>query len=70
VLCHRLSRETLYKLRRTYAGGWKDEEATGRPGPYAPNIDDGVKVNIRPFQDAGVLAVEEVIKSGERTTRT
>ncbi|MCC7107423.1 MAG: hypothetical protein IT307_19980 [Chloroflexi bacterium] len=41
---------------------WKGEEAEGRPGPYAPDIDDGVKVNIRPFQEAGLLAVKEVIK--------
>jgi hypothetical protein len=116
VLYHRLSRETLYKLRTTYAGGligrlrgeqdrarqasdarkvsdlqfeiedveefrtrveriersdelkyrvrcrWKGEEATGRPGPYAPDVNDGVKVNIRPFQEAGLLAVKEIIK--------
>lgn len=116
MLYHRLSPETLYKLRTTYAGGfigrlrgeqdrarqagdtrkvsdlqlqmedveefhariekiergyelkyrircrWKDEEATGRAGPFAPDIDDGVMVNIRPFQEAGVLAVKEVIK--------
>jgi hypothetical protein len=41
---------------------WKGEEETGRPGPYAPDIDDGVKVNIRPFQEAGLLTVKEVIK--------
>ena len=41
---------------------WKGEEAAGRPGPYAPDIDDGVKVNIRPFQEAGLLAVKQVIK--------
>jgi hypothetical protein len=41
---------------------WKGEEENGRPGPYAPDIDDGVKVNIRPFQEAGLLAVKEVIK--------
>jgi hypothetical protein len=41
---------------------WKGEEAEGRQGPYAPDIDDGVKVNIRPFQEAGLLAVREVIK--------
>ncbi len=116
VLYHKLSRETLQKLRAQYAGSliehlrsdqerarargentrvteiqlqiedveefrnriekiergdelkyrircrWKGEEATGRPGPYAPDIDDGVKVNIRPFQEAGILAVREVIK--------
>ncbi|MCL4534925.1 MAG: BREX-1 system adenine-specific DNA-methyltransferase PglX [Chloroflexi bacterium] len=116
VLYHKLSRETLQKLRAQYAGGllaqlraeqerarakgetararelqlqiedveefrsrlekiergderkyrircrWKGETETGRPGPYAPDIDDGVKVNIRPFQEAGLLAVKEVIK--------
>jgi len=116
LLYHKLSRETLQRLRAQYAGGvierlradqerartrgsgdevtqlqlqiedveefrsriekiergdelkyrircrWKGEEATGRPGPYAPDIDDGVKVNIRPFQEAGVLAVKQVIK--------
>ena len=116
VLYHKLSRETLQKLRAQYAGTlierlradqerargrgestrvteiqlqiedveefrsriekiergdelkyrircrWKGEEANGRPGPYAPDIDDGVKVNIRPFQEAGILAVREVIK--------
>jgi hypothetical protein len=41
---------------------WKGEEAQGRPGPYAPDIDDGVKVNLRPFQEMGVLAIKEVIK--------
>ncbi len=115
VLYHKLSRETLVKLRAQYAGEliarlrsdqerarsrgdnqnassiqlqiedvevfrsrieaiergdelkyrircrWKGEEETGRPGPYAPDIDDGVKVNIRPFQEAGLLAVKKVI---------
>jgi hypothetical protein len=41
---------------------WKGEDPAGRPGPYAPDIDDGVKVNIRPFQELGLLAVKEVIK--------
>ena len=41
---------------------WKDEEKAGRPGPYAPDIDDGVKVNIRPFQENGLLAAKQVIK--------
>ncbi len=41
---------------------WKGEEEDGRPGPYDFDIDDGVKVNIRPFQEAGLLAVKEVIK--------
>jgi hypothetical protein len=116
VLYHRLSRETLVKLRAEYAGPriarlktdaarakdagdarlaadlqvqvedveafrrqleaiergdelrdrircrWKDETAAGRPGPYAPDIDDGVKVNIRPFQEAGLLAAKVITK--------
>ncbi len=41
---------------------WKGETDDGRPGPYAPDLDDGVKVNIRPFQEARLLAVKEVIK--------
>jgi hypothetical protein len=41
---------------------WKDETAAGRPGPYAPDIDDGVKVNIRPFQEQGLLAAEVIAK--------
>ena len=44
---------------------WKGEEEDGRRGPYRPDIDDsvdGVKVNIRPFQEAGLLAMKEVIK--------
>ncbi|HYT79482.1 MAG TPA: BREX-1 system adenine-specific DNA-methyltransferase PglX [Actinomycetota bacterium] len=115
VLYHKLSRETLERLRTKYAGGlinrlraereraqewkdtnrvreldlqiedveefrsrvraiiegrefryqircrWKGEEKEGRPGPYAPDLDDGVKVNIRPFQEAGLLE-REVIK--------
>jgi len=116
VLYHRLSRETLQKLRSQYAGElvarlkaeqerargrgdadavsrlrlqiedveefrsrleaiergdelkdrircrWKGEVENGRPGPYAPDIDDGVKVNVRPFQENGLLAMKEVIK--------
>jgi hypothetical protein len=116
VLYHRLSRETLAKLRVTYAGDrlarlradqtrarerkddrvvsdlqlaiedveafratlegiergtelkhrircrWKDETEAGRPGPYAPDIDDGVKVNIRPFQESGLLAAKVINK--------
>lgn len=50
--------ELQYRIRCR----WKGEEDNGRPGPYAPDIDDGVKVNIRPFQEAGLLAVKEVIK--------
>jgi hypothetical protein len=41
---------------------WKGEEEYGRPGPYAPDIDDGVKVNIRPFQELGLLAVKVITK--------
>ncbi len=41
---------------------WKDETAAGRPGPYAPDIDDGVKVNIRPFQEQGLLAAKVIAK--------
>jgi hypothetical protein len=116
VLYHRLSRETLAKLRVTYAGDrlkrlradqqrakdrgdtgtvtqlqlaiedveafrrtleaiergdelkhrircrWKNETETGRPGPYAPDIDDGVKVNLRPFQETGLLAARVISK--------
>ena len=116
VLSHRLSRDTLVKLRSQYAGDriatlrneqdrarsrgettrvselaaaiedveafrqtiesiergdslidrircrWKVEEATGRPGPYAPDIDDGVKVNIRPFQENGLLPAKVISK--------
>lgn len=112
VLYHRLSRETLQRLRDIYAGAlvvrlrgelegaqgqaaqdirfriedveefreriraieegrelrhrircrWKGELETGRPGPYAPDIDDGVKVNIRPFQETGLLAAEVIKK--------
>jgi hypothetical protein len=40
---------------------WKGEEPDGRPGPYAPDLDDGVKVNIRPFQEGRLLA-KPVIK--------
>lgn len=115
LLYHRLSRETLRRLRDVYAGAlinriraelqraegrndsaaaqelrfqiedveefrarltaieqgrdlhhrircrWKGEEEEGRPGLYAPDLDDGVKVNIRPFQETGLLA-REVIK--------
>ena len=41
---------------------WKGEEEKGRPGPYAPDIDDGVKVNIRPFQELGLLAAKVITK--------
>jgi hypothetical protein len=48
----------------TAAGRAADYRAArgGRPGPYAPDIDDGVKVNIRPFQESGLLAMKQVIK--------
>ena len=49
--------ELKYRIRCP----WKGEEKNGRPGPYAPDIDDGVKVNIRPFQESGLLA-QKVIK--------
>jgi hypothetical protein len=41
---------------------WKHEESHGRPGTYAPDLDDGVKVNIRPFQEMGLLAREVIRK--------
>jgi hypothetical protein len=44
--------EARYRIRCR----WKGEDPDGRPGPYAPDLDDGVKVNIRPFQEAGLLA--------------
>lgn len=50
--------ELKYRIRCR----WEGEEATGRPGPYSPDIDDGVKVNIRPFQEAGVLAATVIRK--------
>jgi hypothetical protein len=49
--------EPRYRIRCR----WKGEEPDGRPGPYTPDLDDGVKVNIRPFQEAGLLA-KPVIK--------
>jgi hypothetical protein len=49
------------ELRNRIRCRWKDEERDGRPGPYAPDLDDGVKVNIRPFQETGLLA-RDVIK--------
>ncbi len=49
------------ELRYRVRCRWKGEEKDGRPGPYTPDIDDGVKVNIRPFQEAGLLAVKKVI---------
>jgi hypothetical protein len=50
------------ELRHRVRCRWKGEEVEGRPGPYAPDIDDGVKVNIRPFQESGLLAMRQVIK--------
>ena len=50
------------ELRDRIRCRWKDETATGRPGPYAPDIDDGVKVNIRPFQEAGLLTAKVISK--------
>jgi len=44
--------EARYRIRCR----WKGEDPDGRPGPYAPDLDDGVKVNIRPFEEAGLLA--------------
>jgi hypothetical protein len=41
---------------------WKESDRDGRPGPYAPDIDDGVKVNIRPFQEQGLLAAKVIAK--------
>jgi hypothetical protein len=49
------------ELRNRIRCRWKYEERDGRPGPYAPDLDDGVKVNIRPFQETGLLA-RDVIK--------
>lgn len=50
------------ELRDRIRCRWKDETAAGRPGPYAPDIDDGVKVNIRPFQEAGLLTAKVISK--------
>ena len=42
---------------------WKQDEArVGRPGPYAPDINDGVKVNVRPFQELALLAAPVIKK--------
>ncbi|MGI8552525.1 MAG: hypothetical protein ACR2PL_17310, partial [Dehalococcoidia bacterium] len=60
---HRLERiERGDELKDRIRCRWKDEERDGRPGPYAPDIDDGVKLNLRPFQEEGLLAVRQVIK--------
>jgi hypothetical protein len=62
-LCSRLEKiERGDELKYRFRCRWKGEEENGRPGPYTPDIDDGVKVNIRPVQEAGLLAVREVIK--------
>lgn len=50
------------ELRDRIRCRWKDETVDGRPGPYAPDIDDGVKVNIRPFQENGLLATTVIKK--------
>ena len=50
------------ELRHRIRCRWKDETDEGRPGPYAPDIDDGVKVNIRPFQDSGLLPSKVISK--------
>jgi hypothetical protein len=50
------------ELRDRIRCRWKDETEEGRPGPYAPDIDDGVKVNIRPFQEAGLLTAKVISK--------
>ena len=42
---------------------WKGDEAqVGRPGPYTPDINDGVKVNVRPYQELGLLAAPVIKK--------
>jgi len=38
---------------------WKEEDE--EPKGWRPDIDDGVKVNIGPFQQAGVLSVKKVV---------
>ena len=50
------------ELRHRIQCRWKGEDKTGRPGPYAPDPNDGVHVNIRPFQEAGLLARQIVSK--------
>jgi hypothetical protein len=44
------------ELRDRIRCRWKGEEEKGRTGPYSPDLNDGVKVNIRPFQEAGLLS--------------
>ena len=36
--------------------------AGGRLNLYAPDINDGVKVNVRPFQELGLLAAPAIKK--------
>ena len=50
------------ELRDRVRCRWKDETANRRPGPYAPDIDDGVKVNVQPFQENGLLATTVIKK--------
>ena len=50
------------ELRHRIRCRWKGETDAGRPGPYAPDIDDGVKVNIRPFQESGLLPAKVISK--------
>ena len=50
------------ELRHRIRCRWKDETETGRPGPYAIDIDDGVKVNIRPFHESGLLPAKVISK--------
>ena len=38
---------------------WKSEDE--QPQGWNPDIDDGVKVNITPLQEAGVLAARKVV---------
>jgi len=59
---HRLEKiergdELKYRIRCR----WKGETEIGRPGPCAPDLDDGIKVNICPFQEASSLAVSKVM---------
>lgn len=49
--------EFTHRIRRRCEG-----ETIGRPGPYTPDIDDGVKVNIRPSQEAGLLPAKVISK--------
>jgi uncharacterized protein len=54
---------------RLASAGPRRRDRDARPGSHAPKINDGVKVNIRPFQENGLPAVKQVIKKvvdGER----